>query len=108
MSANEKERKEMEFTPLELELMDEMTPQHKALMHKLNKKERQSMAQNVKPEYVDLIQSWIGTDEEIERMLFWDTGGKYDDPEWHGLKPVDKQTAQLFERADAHLKEQME
>ena len=63
------------------------------------------MAQNVKPEYVDLIQSWIGTDEEIERTLFWDKGDKYDDPEWQSLKPVDKQTAQLFKVADAHFKE---
>jgi hypothetical protein len=105
MGANGKENKENDFTPLELELMEKMTPQHKALMHKLNKKERQSMAQNVKPEYVDLIQSWIGTDEEIEGMLFWDKGGKYDDPEWQGLKPVDEQTSQLFDLADAHLRE---
>ena len=100
MSTNGKESTENECTPIELERMEKMTPQHKALMHKLTKKERQSMAQNVKPEYVDLIQSWIGTDEEIEKMLFWDKGGKFDDPEWQSLKPADKQTAQLFDRAD--------
>lgn len=94
-----------EYTSHELELMEKMTPQHKALMPKLNKKERKSMEQNVKPEYMDLIQSWIGTDEEIEEMLFWDKGGKFDDPEWQGLKPIDDQTAQLFEKASEHLKE---
>ncbi|MFB0506102.1 MAG: hypothetical protein ACETWT_05175 [Thermodesulfobacteriota bacterium] len=70
-----------DFTPHELELMEKMAPQHKALMPKLTAKEKQSMAQHVNLDDIDLIQSWIGTDEEIERMLFWDKAGKFDDPE---------------------------
>ena len=88
-----------DFTPHELELMEKMTPQHKALMPKLSAKERRSMAQNVKMENIETIQSWIGTDEEIEKMLFWDRGGKYDDPEWQRLEPVDEITGILHEKA---------
>ncbi|MBW1997582.1 MAG: hypothetical protein JRJ29_06410 [Deltaproteobacteria bacterium] len=94
-----------DFTPHELRLMEKMTPQHRALMAKLNQKERASLAENVKPEDVDLIQSWIGTDEEIERMLFWDKWGKYDDPEWHSLEPVDDVTAVLYDKARARFRE---
>jgi hypothetical protein len=97
--------KEKDFTTLELELMENMTSLHKALMPKLTDKERQSMAENVKPEYVDLIQSWIGTDGEIEKLLFWGKGGKFDDPEWQNLKPVDEKTAQLFNKAHKRFRE---
>ena len=93
----------MERTPHELALMEKMTPQHKALMPKLSPKERQSMVQNVNLDNIDLIQSWIGTDEEIQNMLFWDKGGKFDDPEWKNLEPVDETTASLYEKAEAHF-----
>ncbi|MFH1490190.1 MAG: hypothetical protein ABII06_14900, partial [Pseudomonadota bacterium] len=53
----------------------------------------------------ETIQSWIGTDEEIEKMLFWDKGGKYDDPEWRRLRPVDEAAKVLHEKAGAHLKQ---
>ena len=89
----------VDFTAHETALMGKMNPQHKALMDKLSPKERKSMEQNVKPEYVDIIQSWIQSDEDIENMLFWDKGGKYDDPEWQNLKPVDDTTGQLYEQA---------
>jgi len=91
------------FTPHELALMEKMTPQHKALMAKLSPKERQSMAQSVNLDNINLIQSWIGTDEEIEKMLFWDKGGKFDDPEWKNLEPVDETTASLYEKAKTHF-----
>lgn len=94
-----------ELTPQELSLMEKMTPQHKALMIKLSPKERHSMAQNVNLDNIELIQSWIGTDEEIDRMLFWDKGGKYDDPEWQNLKPVDETTAILYEKTKAHFEQ---
>ena len=94
-----------EFTPHEQELMEKMTPQHKALMEKLNAKERKSLAENVTLENIEIIQSWIGTDEEIERMLFWDRGGKFDDPEWQTLEPVDKATASLHEKSKAHFEQ---
>jgi hypothetical protein len=87
----------MGFSEHELALMKKMTPQHSALMEKLTKREKQSLAQNVKtPEDIERIQSWIGADEEIERLLFWDKGGKYDHPQWRALKPVDETTAELF------------
>ncbi len=92
-----------EFTPHELELMEKMTPQHKELMPKLTAKERKSLAKYVTLEDLEVIQSWIGTDEEIEKMLFWDRGGKFDDPEWQNLEPVDEETASLYEKATAHF-----
>jgi hypothetical protein len=94
-----------ELTPHELSIMEKMTPQHKALMLKLSPKERNSMAQNVNRENIELIQSWIGTDEEIERILFWDKGGKYDDPAWQNLKPVDEKSTSLYEKARSHYQQ---
>src|SRR5512136_1547363 len=93
-----------EFTAHELALMEKMTPQHKALIPTLSPQERKSMAENVKLENIDLIQSWIGTDQEIENLLFWDRGGKFDDPEWQKLKPLDGATAALFDEAKEHFR----
>jgi hypothetical protein len=93
------------YTPLELELMEKMTPQHKELMSKLTDKERKYMTQNVTVDNIGNIQSWMGTDQDIEKMLFWDRGGKFDDPEWQALKPVDQTTAILYEKAAKRFKE---
>ena len=93
-----------DYTAHERALMEKMTLQHRALMSKLSPQERKSMAENVKLENIDLIQSWIGTDEEIENLLFWDRGGKFDDPEWQKLKPLDEPTATLFEEAKEHFR----
>jgi len=90
------------FTDHELTLMEHMTPQHRALMDKLTAKERRSLEQNVTVDNIKVIQSWIGTDRDIEEMLFWDKGGKYDDPAWRELTPVDDATAELHEAAQAH------
>ena len=65
-----------EFTPHEQALMEKMTPQHRALMEKLSPMERRSMEQNVTVDNLPRIQSWIGTDSDIEQMLFWDRGGE--------------------------------
>jgi thymidylate kinase len=92
-----------DFSPHEFALMEKMTPAHKTLMTALSAQERKSMAENVKLENIDLIQSWIGTDEEIENLLFWDRGGKFDDPEWKRLKPLDGTSAALFENAKEHF-----
>jgi hypothetical protein len=94
-----------ELTHHERELMEKMTPQHKELMQKLTAKERRSLAENVTLENIEIIQSWIGTDEEIEKMLFWDRGGKFDDPEWLNLEPVDEATASLYEKSLAHFEQ---
>lgn len=90
-----------DLTPHERKLMEKMSPLHRALMPKLTRAERRSLAQHVTPENIEIIQSWIGTDEEIERILFWDRGSKYDDPEWQDFKPVDRSTADLYKRAKA-------
>ena len=102
MEAVRKKIEEDGFSPHELALMEKMTPQHKALMGKLTPSEKRSMAQHVTLENIEKIQSWIGTNEEIEKMLFWDKGGKFDDPKWQALKPVDDRTAELFNMAKNH------
>ncbi len=86
------------FTAHELSLMEKMTPQHKALMPHLSPAEKHSLAENVNLDNIDLIQSWIKTGEEIEKILFWDKGGKLDDSEWNSLKPVDEVTKLLYEK----------
>ncbi len=91
-----------EYTALEKALMDRMTAQHRALMPKLSPAERKSLVENVPPEKVELIQSWIGSDLEIEDMLFWDRGGKFDAPEWQQLRPVNVETETLYQEAKGH------
>jgi hypothetical protein len=93
----------VEFTEHEIAVMEKMTEQHKALMEKLSDNEKKSFASNVTVENIEKIQQWIGTDEEIEEMLFWVKGGKFDDPEWQGLAP-DAATADLWEKAQAKHK----
>jgi hypothetical protein len=94
-----------DFTPHEIALMEKMTPQHKTLMTKLSAQERKSMAENVKLENIDVIQSWLGSDTEIQDLLFWDRGGKFDDPEWQRLKPLDGTTAALLQEAKEHFEQ---
>ncbi len=94
-----------EFSDHELALMEKMKPVHRALMDTLSPKERQSMAQHVTLENIAKIESWIGTDEEIEKMLFWDRGGKFDDEEWQGLKPLDETTGALYEKGKSRYSE---
>ena len=92
-----------DFTHNEEALMQKMTAQHRALVSKLSANERRSMAENVTIENIEMIQSWIGSDEEIDRMLFWDRGGKFDDPEWQNLTPCDETTATLYDKANNHF-----
>ena len=92
-----------DFTEHERAVMARMTPEHQELMKKLTAAERKSLAQHVTPDAVDHIQSWIGTDEEIEGMLFWDRGGKFDDPEWIKLKPLDSRSADLMAAAESRF-----
>ena len=56
------------------------------------------------PEDIERIQSWIKTDEEIEQILFWDNGGKFNDPIWRSLKPVDDTTQSLLEKTTEEYK----
>jgi hypothetical protein len=85
------------FTSHEIALMEKMTSQNKTLIRKASEEERQSLEKNVTIDNIGLIQSWLGTKEEIERILFWDKGGKYDDTKWGALKPLDEMSARLFE-----------
>lgn len=91
------------YTPHELLLIEHMNPHNKALISKLSQEERNSLKKNVNLDNIHLIQSWIGTDKEIENMLFWVKGGKFDDPEWQNLKPVDQTTTSLYEKAMARF-----
>ena len=93
-----------DFTEHERSLMEKMTPQHRRLMADLNPREKKSFSENVKtPDDIERIQSWIGSDSEIEQMLFWDKGGKFDDPAWQSLQPVDDINRILYEKAGEYL-----
>jgi len=91
-----------EYTFHEPTLVEKIPPHFRALLPKLSYDERKSLEQNVNPDNIGTILSWIGNEEEIEKMLFWDKGGKYDDPEWQGLEPVDEMTGMLYERVYNH------
>ncbi len=85
---------------LSLSLIAEtLPPEYHGLLPELTKEERASFVQNVKPECMSRIETWIGTREQIERILFWDRGGKYDAPEWRELEPYDKKSRLLFQKA---------
>ncbi|MCX7016029.1 MAG: hypothetical protein NTW86_26315 [Candidatus Sumerlaeota bacterium] len=95
----------IELTEHERTVMAKMTPQHQQLMTELTPNERKSFEKNVNVDNIEKIQSWIGTDEEIEAILFWVKGGKFDDPAWQGLTPVDVSTKMLWEKAKSHYQE---
>ncbi len=62
--------------------MEVLRPQNRALIPKLSPEERFSFNENVNEDNIREIESWMGNYEEVERVLFWDKGGKYDDPVW--------------------------
>lgn len=92
-----------EFTPHELALMEKMTPENQVLMNRLTTAERRSLENNVTLGNIELVQRSIHSDKEIENTLFWDRGGKFDNPIWKSLKPVDHQTHGLFIHAEERL-----
>ncbi len=96
-----------DFSAYEKLIMDKLTPEHQNLMLQLSPKERRSMEQHVTAENIQLIQSWIGSDREIRDILFWDMEGKYDDPEWQSLKPVDDHTAELYRQTKVYVDQLM-
>jgi hypothetical protein len=91
-----------DMTPQEEAIFPKLTDQHKALIPTLGRFEKDSLAKYVNPGNIDAIQGWIGDDQAIEDMLFWDRGGKYDDPAWQALKPLNGTTAQLMAKATEH------
>ncbi len=93
-----------EGAELEQAIVGRMKPEHQALMKEITEEDRGSMLKNVKPEKVAKIEGWIGTNQEIEAMLFWVRGGKFDDPAWKALKPADESSRILMEKASAHAR----
>ncbi len=83
---------------MQRQLTETMYPQFRKLLEDLSAEERFSFNENVNLDELACIHSWIGTHEEVERILFWDNGGKYDDPLWQRLSPVDQGTHRLHER----------
>ena len=77
-----------DFTQHEITLMEQISDQNRVLMPSLTKDERKSMEHYVTPENFAQVQETIGSDENIEDLLFWDRGGKFDDASWAELSPV--------------------
>lgn len=94
-----------ELTAHEVSLFKKMAPRNRSLLSRLTEAERHSLAQNVNLGNINLIESWIGDEKDMEKILFWDKGGKYDDTEWRRLKPVDEKTAILFQKAKEHYEQ---
>lgn len=98
-----------EFTAHELSLMEIMSERNKALMPLLNDGERHSMESYVTTDNLPQVEEMIGDDEHIEQLLFWDKGGKFDDPAWQALKPlreVDNILMDFLRRELAELRRQ--
>ena len=94
-----------DMSPQEEAIFPKLTEQHQALIPGLGRFERDSLAKYVNPDNIEAIQGWIGDDAAIERMLFWDRGGKFDDPAWQGLAPLDHANKALMEKARSHYAE---
>ena len=94
-----------EFTPYEISIIENMTPQNRALIPRFTQEEKHSLRKNVNLGNIHLIQSWLKTKEETEKILFWDKGGKYDDPEWKGLAPLNKTSELMFIRIKSHYEQ---
>jgi hypothetical protein len=94
-----------DYTEHELALMELMSDQNKQLMPKLNSNERKSMETYVTTENLAEVEKMIGTDEEIEHLLFWDRGGKFDNAEWNLLRPFSPLDQQLMKFMQARLQE---
>jgi hypothetical protein len=95
----------MEFTDHEKAIIENMSEANRPLMDEINEADRGSLEKNVTPESIKKIEGWMGSDQEIEDMLFWLKGGKYDDPAFKNLKPVDEVNKELMEKAEAHYVE---
>ncbi len=72
------------------------------MLDRLNEAERDSLAHNVTLANLARVELAIGSDEEIEAVLFWDRGGKFDEPGWQALTPWDQASADLMATAREH------
>lgn len=94
----------MELSEHEKSLAPLLSPENRALLAEFSDAQRQGLAKHVHAGNVAVVQAAIGRDEEIERVLFWDKGGKFDDPDWQALKPLDELNAELMKKAAAFYK----
>jgi hypothetical protein len=95
----------MELTDHEKALAKLLSSQNKALLGTLCEAERTSLSKYVDVDNVAAVESAIGQDHEIEAMLFWDKGGKFDDAEWSELRPLDTETSALHESTKSWIGE---
>lgn len=75
--------------------------ENRALLDELSEAESASLAKYVNAQNVEDVQAAIGSDQEIEQVLFWDRGGKFDDPAWRDLVPLDETNRGLWNQATA-------
>ncbi len=87
----------IEFSELEVNLMQKMSEQNKAYMNKLNADERKSMEKYVTVDNLAEVEEMIGSDENIAQVLFWDKGGKFNDEQWQNPTPAEDRDLELAE-----------
>ncbi|MCB2191051.1 MAG: hypothetical protein KQI62_05765 [Deltaproteobacteria bacterium] len=75
--------------------------ENRALLDQLSEAESASLAKYVDEQNVEDVQAAIGSDQEIEQVLFWDGGGKFDDPAWQDLVPLNEPNRELWNQATA-------
>lgn len=93
----------IEFNEHDQEIIAMMKPEHQALMQDIGPEHLKSFGKNVKTSNIGKIESWVGSDEELEQVLFWFKDGKFDDPAWQSLKPCCKECEELLPKAKQHL-----
>lgn len=76
---------------------------NRPLAGRLSPAEVASFAKYITEDNIGPVQAVIGSDEDIEAILYWDRGGKFDDPARQTLEPVDSASAELLEAASALL-----
>lgn len=77
----------------------DLFPANRALPSEFNEHERESFEAYVNQENLAMVQEAIGSDQQIEAILFWDRGGKFDDPAWKDLGPQNQASAELMAAA---------
>lgn len=89
----------IEFSEHEKALMQIMSEQNKAYMSQLNDGERKSMEKYVTVENLAEVEDMIGTDQQMEDLLFWDKGQKFNDKDRQQLTPAGPKDSELMEYA---------
>ncbi|MCB2191052.1 MAG: hypothetical protein KQI62_05770 [Deltaproteobacteria bacterium] len=79
----------------------DLFPANRGLPNEFNQHERESFEAYVNQENLAMVQGAIGSDQDIEAILFWDRGGKFDDPVWKELTPLGQASTELMAAATA-------